>query len=70
VKIAEALHHTADQSRWDAHEAINATIAALAENVDTCPCGHLDERHVHYCADDSSGAMCDCIHDYVRLSTS
>jgi len=39
----------------------------VVEEPDSCPCGHEDNSHVHYCSADVAVGWCGCAAEYVRV---
>jgi hypothetical protein len=38
----------------------------VMKDPDSCPCGHEDNHHVHYCSADVAVGWCGCAAEYVR----
>jgi hypothetical protein len=68
AKCPQCLH-TIDFCRADTCGCdVALALAASGATLDSCPCGHTDNEHVHYCSGVDAGHECDCNAEYARLS--
>jgi hypothetical protein len=53
------------KARETARLDLVAALATPSSAPDSCPCGHDDDEHVHYCSHDDT-SICPCNAEYVR----
>lgn len=55
-------------ARWLCTGCARYARPATGPAEDSCPCGHTDNEHVHYCSADVDRGTCSCNVEYARLA--